>query len=167
MEDGKNITVLLVYGSGGHNAQMKRLLTNLQSMDDSNILYFISFCDNDVKDILTDKKYLVPSVTDKFSFFKLLLRLPFKTFQNIKVLYRVKSENNIKAVISTGPGISIVTLLYFKLFSKARLIHIETWSRFYSKSFAGRFNYYLADEFYVQNKELKNLYPRSIYKGRL
>lgn len=161
--------ILLVYGSGGHNEQMKRLHKSLKalSQNQNQNLTFISLCDDDVKYIVTEKKYIVQSVTNKFSYFMLLLKLPLKLINILKVLNIIKKENNITSVISTGPGLSIIASLYFKIFMKVKIIHIETWSRFYSKSLTGRFMYYIADDFFVQNKELLNTYPKASYKGRL
>lgn len=159
--------VLLVYGSGGHNEQIKRFYKKIITLDINSKLDFISLCDHDVKYKVTEKYYIVSSVTDKFSYFKLLLKLPFKFFDMVKVLNKIKKENNIETIISTGPGVSIVTSTYFKIFTNVKIIHIETWSRFYSKSLTGRFMYYLSDVFFVQNKELLNLYPKAVYKGRL
>jgi UDP-N-acetylglucosamine:LPS N-acetylglucosamine transferase len=69
-------------------------------------------------------------------------------------------------VISFGPGIAILPAFLFKITNK-KVIHIETWSRFETKSLTGRFMYKLADKFYIQNEGLLNIYPKSIYSGRL
>ncbi len=159
--------ILLVYGSGGHNEQMKRFHKGILQLDNTKTLEFISLCDDDVKHVVTEKKYIVQSVTDKFSYFMLLIKLPLKLINILKVLTTIKEENNITSIISTGPGLSIIASLYFRLFAKVKIIHIETWSRFYSKSLTGRFMYYIADDFFVQNKELLTIYPKAIYKGRL
>jgi len=163
------IDLLLVYGSGGHNEQMKRLHEDLSILfrKEYQIPLFISFCDDDTKHPVTEIIYTVPTITDKFSYIKLLFRMPVRIFQSFRILREIRREYNIKFVITTGPGIGVITGLYFKLFSDAKVIHIETWSRFYSKSLSGRVMYYIADDFLVQNEELLRLYPKAIYKGRL
>jgi len=160
-----NKQILLVYGSGGHNEQMKRLYNKL--LVKNNNLEFISICDNDVKNKLTTKVYTITSVTDKFSYINLALKLPLKIISIVKVLNQIKNENKIDYIISSGPGIAIIVSLFFKFFTKTKIIHIETWSRFYSKSLTGRFMYYIANDFFVQNQELLKLYPNAKYKGRL
>jgi len=160
-----NKQILLVYGSGGHNEQMKRLYNKL--LVKNNNLEFISICDNDVKNKLTTKVYTILSVTDKFSYINLALKLPLKIISIVKVLNQIKNENKIDYIISSGPGIAIIVSLFFKFFTKTKIIHIETWSRFYSKSLTGRFMYYIANDFFVQNQELLKLYPNAKYKGRL
>ena len=165
----KPIEILLVYGSGGHNEQMKRLsseITELFSGNDKNIL-LISLCDEDVKHPVSDQVYFVPTITDKFSYLRLLFKMPLRIVQTLSILHRITKQHNIDYIITTGPGVGIVSALYFKTFKRKTVIHIETWSRFYSKSLTGRCMYYLADYFFVQNKELLNLYPKAIYKGRL
>jgi len=161
-------TVLLVYGSGGHNEQMKRLTKELTklSMADSKDLSFISLCDEDVKHPVTEKVYFIPSVTDKFSYIKLLFKIPLRTLQTFIMLHKIDQEHDLQYIITTGPGIGVLAGVYFKL-SKKKIIHVETWSRFYSKSLTGRCMYYLADYFFVQNRELLTLYPKALYKGRL
>jgi UDP-N-acetylglucosamine:LPS N-acetylglucosamine transferase len=161
-------SILLVYGSGGHNEQMQRLYTELQiSIKKHDIeSRFISFCDHDVKHPVTNKVYYTTSVTDKFSYIKIALKLIPTFIKTVQVIRGIDKEHNIAYMISTGPGIAILTALYFKL-KRKKIIHIETWSRFYSKSLTGRFMYYLADEFIIQNKELFQLYPKAVYKGRL
>lgn len=159
--------ILLVYGSGGHNEQMRRFYNSILDIDKQKEIDYVSLCDDDVKNILTKKTYIVTTVTDKFSYTRLLFKLPIKLLDILKVLNTIKEENNITHIISTGPGISIIASLYFKTFTKVKIIHIETWSRFYSKSLTGRFMYYIADIFFVQNQELLNIYPKANYKGRL
>lgn len=159
--------ILLIYGSGGHNEQMKRFYENIIKLGKNKKIQYISLCDDNVKNIITDKYYLVSSVTDKFSYIKLLLKLPLKIIFMFKILNKIKNENSLSFIISTGPGLAIVSSLYFKVFTKVKIIHIETWSRFYSKSLTGRFMYFISDEFFVQNKELLKIYPNAKYKGRL
>ncbi len=164
----RKTVALLVYGSGGHNEQMKRLVKEMRELlsDTHNNVVFVSLCDEDVKHPVTEQVYSVPSVTDKFSYMRLILRMPLRIIQAFSVLHTINKQHNIQYVITTGPGIGVLAGLYFKIFGK-KIIHIETWSRFYSKSLTGRCMYYLADYFFVQNRELLNLYPKAIYKGRL
>nr|WP_301538293.1 PssD/Cps14F family polysaccharide biosynthesis glycosyltransferase [Providencia rettgeri] len=93
----------------------------------------------------------------------------FSTLGFIRILKDVISlykKNNIKACISTGPGLAIPAAIITKIYG-GKVIHIETWSRFHSKSFTGRILYYIADVFYVQNKSLLKLYPNATYSGLL
>lgn len=160
--------ILLVYGSGGHNEEMIRLHDQLHDLlsQCNHELYFLSFCDDDVKHVVTKDKVIVPSVTDKFSYIKLFLKIPVKTIQAISALNTLHKKNSIDYMITTGPGIGALAGLYFK-FKKTKVISIENSSRFYSKSLTARALYYLADYFIVQNEELLKIYDKAIYKGRL
>jgi beta-1,4-N-acetylglucosaminyltransferase len=159
--------ILLVYGSGGHNEQMKRILIRIAKYDQMNEFEFISFCDSDVKHLLTEHFYTIKSVTNKFSYMRMIFNFPVTAVRLLYQLLKIHQKHSISAVISTGPGISILTAFFFKFFTKSKVIHVETWSRFYSKSLTGRILYRLSDHFFVQNEELLKLYPEAIYKGRL
>jgi beta-1,4-N-acetylglucosaminyltransferase len=162
-----SVNILLVYGSGGHNEQMKRIYNRIVQYDQKSEFEFISFCDSDVKHVLTEQYYCMKSVTNKFSYIWMIIKFPNTAIRLILQLMKINQKHSVKAVISTGPGISILTALFFKLFTKAKVIHVETWSRFYSKSLTGRILYRLSDFFFVQNEELLKLYPKAIYRGRL
>jgi beta-1,4-N-acetylglucosaminyltransferase len=159
--------VLLVYGSGGHNEQMKRIYQGLSCLDEFDEFEFISLCDTDVKYPLTHICYQTETITDKFSYWKLIRTFPNKLVKLFKLLTVINKKHNIHVLISTGPGVAILSAFYFKLFKKVKIIHIESWSRFYSKSLTGRCLYKLSDVFYVQNQELISLYSKAKFRGRL
>lgn len=161
-------TVLLAYGSGGHNEEMIRLheqINKLLNRCDQDI-HFISLCDDDVKHHVSDDVVIIPSITDKFSYIKLFLKMPIVSIKTIGILKELTKKHNIDYVITTGPGIGAVCGVFFK-FKNTKVISIENSSRFYSKSLTGRAMYCLADYFIVQNEELLKLYDKAIYKGRL
>ncbi|MDV5172113.1 PssD/Cps14F family polysaccharide biosynthesis glycosyltransferase [Photobacterium rosenbergii] len=70
------------------------------------------------------------------------------------------------SMVSTGPGIAILPAILTRLLG-GKVVHIETWSRFYSKSMTGKVMYFLANKFYVQNQSLLKLYKKAIYSGKL
>lgn len=153
--------LLILAGEGGHLAQAERFVTMLKPNSfDSVILY----TDNYRKDIKgVEKCYEIQDFRKKsgFSLYQVTkhMALVFKYFVPKLMLKEV-------SVISFGPGATLLPALFSKVFRK-RLIHIETWSRFYSKSATGYYMYRVADKFYIQNKELLILYPKAIYAGRL
>lgn len=157
-----NKAVLFSFGVGGHNAQANRLANILlNGLDDFDI---VTISDLKKRPEWSDRHYVSGELREKKSHFQLLTNLgPLKI---IKTIFQIKKENNIKCIISTGPGISILTSLVFKLWG-VKIIHIETWSRFSTKSLTGKFMYYLSDKFYIQNKSLQDIYPKAIYAGML
>ncbi|MCG2835706.1 polysaccharide biosynthesis protein [Photobacterium sp. WH77] len=154
--------VLFTYGEGGHQAQANRLAKLLKiELEDFD---FISLSDSKVQAEWSVKHYIANELRGKHQRIGLF---KFQSFINIlSSIKKVKKENRLKVIISTGPGISVLSALYLKLFG-VKVIHIETWSRFTSKSLTGRVMYYLANEFLVQNKSLLKVYPKAKYSGRL
>lgn len=158
------LTVLTCYGRGGHESQMDRLMTNLYPHLSKNIEVF-SVSDAIKKPCWSDEHFFINELRSKYR------RNPFLVLSNVatslKCLCSIRLRSDVKCVISTGPGISLIAAIFFKVFSGAKIIHLETWSRFYSYSFTGYLMYYISDEFYVQNCELISLYPKAKYSGRL
>lgn len=154
-------TLLVLAGEGGHLAQAERFLAMLEPRTfDSVTLY----TDNFRKVIKgADKCYELKDLRKKSGFS--LPQVCIHNFLVLRYFFPKLLKKNV-AVISFGPGVALVPALLAKLFRK-RIVHIETWSRFYSQSATGRYMYRIADKFYVQNEELLKLYPNAIYAGRL
>lgn len=70
------------------------------------------------------------------------------------------------AVVSTGTS-PAVPFSYVGKIIRRIIIFIETWCRIYSRSASGRLVYPIADLFLIQWKQMKTLYPRAVYAGRL
>ena len=158
----KKSVILIVYGSGGHKEQMKRLLSLMQEHADFD---YVSISDTkDNFNSLLHSQCNEPR--DKFSKwrapFQLLSNALTTSVQTIKIVCSFKAQG----LISTGPGMVILPAIIFKILGK-KVIFLESWSRFYSRSLTGKIMYRLADTFYIQNKDLLNLYPNAIYAGRL
>jgi UDP-N-acetylglucosamine:LPS N-acetylglucosamine transferase len=153
--------IILVAGEGGHFEQAKRLYFNMREEMLGNVI------------VLTDthNKKITPEILhcelgdfrgkDGFNLYGF-----FRHLKNIYSIVMPIIKSNDVALISTGPGIAILPALLVKVFG-GKVVHIETWSRFYSKSGAGKIMYLIADKFYFQNKELSLVYPKGIYAGRL
>lgn len=160
--------VLFIAGNGGHKTQIERVLNHIENSDLSKKeIKKIIFYEKGYKfseDALREYEFL--PLRDKYSYVKTLKNLILTICKQIKVCVLLNREYEIKGIISTGPGIVIFPSFIFKLLNK-KIIFIETWSRFYSKSMTGRIMYKIADKFYIQNEELKQKYPKAIYGGRL
>tara|TARA_Y100000588_G_scaffold154897_1_gene168938 strand:+ start:11103 stop:11585 length:483 start_codon:yes stop_codon:yes gene_type:complete len=157
-----NKSVLFIFGTGGHHAQANRLskilLPELEGVD------VVTLSDFNDKPTWSDRHYCCGELRKKNSHSQIFSN--FGPITIIMKLIEIKKKNKIIALISTGPGISILGALYLKLFG-VKIIHIETWSRFETKSLTGRIMYLLSDRFYVQNRSLQKHYPKSIYSGKL
>lgn len=161
--------ILLVCGKGGHAEQMSRLIDHI----DNNLnIEYLSIVEKGTKlrnkDIIFDKTVHVMPLRPKDiqNIFITTGQSFFSMFQCFTATIYLIVKYKYKLMISTGPGIAIPVAIICKLF-RCRIIHIETWSRFYSKSFAGKYMYKLATDFWVQNKELLLLYPKAKFVGRL
>jgi beta-1,4-N-acetylglucosaminyltransferase len=161
----KKNAIVLVYGSGGHKEQMRRLYRKIFSASDIDLL-FIGICEknHNIKDIRIN--FFVSPLREKYGIIKTLIYLPISIIVETYYFIEIMCNYNIRFIISTGPGIALVPIILGKFFGK-KTIFIESWSRFKSASFTGRILYYLSSEFFIQNKSLQSIYPKSTYSGLL
>jgi UDP-N-acetylglucosamine:LPS N-acetylglucosamine transferase len=157
------LRLLVVLGGGGHTAEMLKLIDLLGER-----FYY---------------SYLI-SIGDKLSALKIKTRgttyfihkardhgdVPFKTAVKLMRLFLeslvVLVRENPDVVISAGPGLAVPISVLAKFFRK-RVIFIETISRVYRPSLAGRILANFSDLFFVQWPEMKKIYPKALYAGRL
>jgi UDP-N-acetylglucosamine:LPS N-acetylglucosamine transferase len=152
--------VLLIFGEGGHNEQMRRLLMKLGIPPER----CVAIVDKDgIAANLASEEWVVPPLREKH---RDKVNAISSNMIAFKVIRSIISKKTIRTLISTGPGIAILPSIVFRLLG-AQIIHIETWSRFESRSLTGRVMYYIAQYFYVQNKSLTEIYPKAKYSGRL
>lgn len=91
-------------------------------------------------------------------FFKFLINL-MKSFH---LFFKIKPD----IVVSTGAHTSVPMCFIAKIFRK-KIIFIETFAKIDSPTLSGKLIYPIADAFYVQWENMKNFYPKAIYKGGL
>ena len=162
----KDKVILCVYGEGGHRAEMSALLKNPKIKSVLNNKKLVSIYENnDFLDFI-DIKYEFPILRSKYSILKTFVLFIFNFFQCLYLTFKIHKKYDVKLVISTGPGISILPSFFFYL-NSVNVIFIENSCKFYRQSYAGYFLKYFVNYFYVQNKELKIIYPKSIYSGKL
>jgi hypothetical protein len=161
----KKNAIILVYGSGGHKEQMRRLHDKILSVSDIDML-FVGICEknHDIRDIKVN--FFVNPLREKYGIVKTLLYLPVSIIEQIYYFLLIMWKYNIKFIISTGPGIAIIPIMLGRMLGK-KTVFIESWSRFKSASLTGKIAYYLSNEFFIQNKSLQNIYPKSTYSGIL
>lgn len=153
---------MVVLGTGGHTAQMLRLVNLLGTKHEYE--YVIGkddeFSEKKIK-IKGDIFRIRKTREIKESIAKSALKQIPACIEARKILKRSKAD----AVIACGPNIAVPIIFMSKLMGK-KVIFIESWSRVYSRSLSGRFAYKFADLFFVQWPEMKKLYPNAIYAGR-
>lgn len=153
--------IVFVAGEGGHLEQFKRLYHLLGSSIDGMDKVLISDYKRSI-DIEIETKY-VGALVHK-SGFKISIALKYlvSLFTTVQILINKKDLT----LISLGPGIAFPFAVFTKLFG-GKVVHIETWSRFHSKSLTARMMYGISDVFYVQNREMLDVFPKAIFSGRL
>ncbi len=159
--------ILFIFGDGGHKEQAKRLLSVLKLKEEFPDLTLVSLSEkNQIIFGHFHKTYFAPELRPKFkSGFNPFIILT-NTLKQFSAILNIIFKFKIVVSISTGPGISIIPTYTMKLFQIPN-IYLETWSRFETKSLAGKFMYHVSSLFLVQNKELKTLYTKALYSGRL
>ncbi|MGL6434179.1 PssD/Cps14F family polysaccharide biosynthesis glycosyltransferase [Aeromonas caviae] len=141
---------------------MNRLLTRLKPMLCGYQL--VSLTDVQTMPSWSDEHCITGEFRGKYNHLEFLTNSgPFKIIYHLIGLIK---KYKFRAVITTGPGVGIISSIILKFFG-SKVIHVETWSRFNTYSFTGRVMYKIADKFYVQNKSLLKLYPKAIYSGKL
>jgi len=166
----KKQTVLLVCGMGGHSEQMIRLIKNIDHKERYN---FVAVVDGEVnfaqcEFFITERRVLLP-LRSKYKKSIFIIESIFSLTCFIRALcdvFRIFRKFDVCFVVSTGPGIIIPVALISRIFRRF-VLHIETWSRFRSRSFTGRVMYLLASEFWIQHESLSVLYPKSRFVGLL
>jgi len=164
----KEKAILFIYGEGGHRAKMQRLFNYMEKelVMESDVKYISIYENGDLLDSINYDGYEMPTVRDKYSKFRTLINIFVKPYKIISTLFKIKRKYDTRIILSTGPGISILPIIFFKLFN-TKTIHFETDSRFMTKSLSGQILYYLVDKFYVPNKSLLKLYKKSEFSGQL
>jgi len=159
-------TYIIIYGRGGHQAQMQRLLDS-KLFEDEDAIQIIAITDSQ-KPIIESitHTYIFKEYRDKNSYWTTLLTLPLNTLRLIITTFSILKNNDVKGVITTGPGIAIVPSLIFWLFRK-RLVVFETWSKFYKPTITAKILYHFAGLFIIQNKSLFKVFPKAKYWGKL
>ncbi|MCV2883273.1 UDP-N-acetylglucosamine transferase subunit ALG14 [Aestuariibacter sp. AA17] len=163
MKNSKEKAVLLVYGMGGHEEQMRRLTKSMPALSNSQ---YIAYTDAKRHDLNVAAKYIFSSeMRDKHDNQSIWISIKriITAFRAANVLF---GENQITLVLSTGPGHAVIPAIIARL-KGVKVIHLETWSRFTTRSLTGRLMYYIANEFWVQHTHLQPLYPKAKYVGLL
>ena len=148
------LKICFAASSGGHYEQLMMLKPLMDKYDS-----FIMTEKTDYKSKLEGKKtYYVMQVNrkEKLCYLK-LIAISLKSFI---VFLRERPD----VVISTGVLAMIPICLIAKVFRK-KLIYIESFAKISSPTLSGKLLYKYADQFYVQWKTMKKIYPNAIYLG--
>ena len=159
-------TYVLIYGRGGHQAQMQRLLSK-GLIKETDVVNLIAITDS-LKPInkIIAQSYTFNEYRDKNSYWTTVLTLPVNSLRLIFTTFSIIKNYKVKGVITTGPGIAIIPSLIFWLFRK-KLVVFESWSKFYKPTITAKILYHFAGLFIIQNKSLFKIFPKAKYWGKL
>lgn len=146
--------VLFISSTGGHLRELMKLEPLFKMYDYSIITE---------KDLTTKKLskkykiYYVPYST-RSKLIRYFLKYSIVILKSIVLFIKIKPD----AIVSTGTHTAIPICFLGKIFKK-KIVYIETYANITRKSLTGKIIYPISDLFIVQWKEMKKLYPKSIY----
>lgn len=146
--------ICLIASSGGHFEQAMMLKPLIDKYEGFIVTEKTNYSISDKK----HKVYYLKQVNRheiKFLYYTLI-----NTIKSFKIF--LKEKPNV--IISTGALCTIPMCIIGKLFNK-KIIFIESFAKITSPTLTGKLIYKIADRFYVQWEEMKEIYPNAIYKG--
>ena len=177
--------VVIVLGSGGHTAEMLRLVEHLNFNKYTQRVYIISSGDS-LSEGKAQAFELRKQNEEKYkSSFDIVhvprarrvgqswVTTPFTSIQSFMGSLRVILTKPLAdAVLCNGPGTCVficMAALIPRFFGVKyiRIIYVESFARVTELSLSGKILVYLADRFFVQWPELAKRYPKSEYFGIL
>ena len=148
-----DVKICLVSSHGGH---LRELLNATRDVKGKK--YFVTYPTAHTRQLLQmERRYFV--IDPHLSRAKYLLN-------GVQSIFHLLRERP-RAVISTGAGIAIPTLLLAKYLLRAKTIYIESAACVEEPSKTGAFMYRFADLFLIQWSNLKSHYPRAVCVGLL
>ncbi|XP_028825493.1 UDP-N-acetylglucosamine transferase subunit ALG14 [Denticeps clupeoides] len=173
------VSLLVVAGSGGHTAEILRLVASL-SQSYSPRHYVLADTDR----MSEEKIHTFESSREEKSVFT-IHRIPrsrevrqswsssvistlYALLYSIPLVFRLRPD----VVLCNGPGTCVPLcagglLLGVLGVKRVLIVYVESICRVESLSLSGKLLYPVADYFFVQWENLKAKYPRSIYLGRI
>ena len=170
---------LVVLGSGGHTAEMLKLLSGVNMPNYSPRTYVVASTDGmSASKVSLFEESVGGSAADVRAIPRARrvgqswLTTPLTTLHSILRSMTVVCTCKPELVLCNGPGTCIpiclwAFLLKFCFVTNARIVYVESVCRVQHLSLSGLLLYYIADGLLVQWPQLKQKYPRAIYLGRL
>jgi beta-1,4-N-acetylglucosaminyltransferase len=93
-------------------------------------------------------------------------RHPINFIKNLFLAYKLLRKEKPNLIFSTGAGIAPPFFIIGKLMG-IKLVFMETFIFSPEPTLSGKLIYPFADHFVIQNKKLKNIYPRAKYWGKV
>lgn len=171
-------STLIVLGSGGHTAEMFKLLSGMtlqnyqprvyvaaendkMSLKKSEAFELQQNCQANILTIPRARQVLQSYTSSVFS-------TVFSFAHSVPLVCRVWPD----LVLCNGPGTcipicAVAYLIKFFGLHDVKLVYVESICRVEALSLSGKLLYYIADQMVVQWPELQTKYPRTTYLGRI
>lgn len=151
--------VIFISSTGGHLSELLRL-DKLIKKYDSYIITEKTKSNLGLKNKYKNVNYVIYGTKSKFIsyIFKSIINL----FINLYYFIKIRPDY----IITTGAHTAFLMCYIAKIFGK-KIIYIETYANFKTKSLTGKLIYPIADLFLVQWEDMLKLYPKAKFKGRV
>lgn len=155
LDNKKNKDLLLICSAGGHLTAMLKLESIFMKKD-----YVLITEKNSISKAINgyNLEYVIYSSKHKLLHYLLVTPINILKYLFYLIYY------NPKVIITTGSHNGVFMCYLGKLFRK-KVIFIEVFDRYRKLTLSGKLTYRIADKFIVQQKTLKEIYPKSIYIG--
>lgn len=150
----ENKKICFAASSGGHFEQIL-MLKPLMEKYDSFLVTEKTTYNAAVPGI---KMYYLQQVNRKEITFPFIMMV--NIFRSVIIFFKERPD----VIITTGVLAIIPLCLIAKVFKKD-LIYIESFAKVTSPTETGKLMYRFADQFYVQWPQMKEIYPKAIYRG--
>ena len=146
--------ICFIASTGGHYEQLMMLKPLMDKYDS-----FIVTEKTGYSVIKDDRKiYYLNQVNRHEKTF--IFRMMANTLKSIKIFFKERPD----VIISTG-ALSTIPMCVFAKVLKKKIIFIESFAKVTSPTLTGKLIYKFADQFYVQWEQMKECYPKAIFKG--
>ena len=171
--DSQRIKTLVVLGSGGHTAEMLRLITAFDFERYTPLTLVTAATDTTSRAkaerelpraaLSTARWAEIPRAREVGQSFGSSVPSTLRAlFACVHLIWTAAPE----LVLVNGPGTCVPVAVLARL-SGSRVIFVESWCRVESLSLTGRIMYWVAHRFVVHWPELARRYPRAEYLGRI
>ena len=171
--DGSKIATLVVLGSGGHTAEMLRLITDFDFGRYTPLTLVTAATDTTSRAkaerelpreaLATARWAEIPRAREVGQSFGSSVPSTLKAlFACVHLIWTASPD----LVLVNGPGTCVPVAVLARL-SGSRVIFAESWCRVSTLSLTGRIMYVVAHRFVVHWPELARRYPRAEYLGRI
>jgi len=150
--------ICYIASSGGHLAQMKKLIEGLK--DEEGWQGFLVTEKLAKKTDCSLPVYYLKQVNRKE------WKFPFLMIENTFISLNILIKEKPNVIISTGTLCTIPMMLLGKITGR-KIIYIESFAKTKTATITGKFAYRFADRFMVQWPSMLKVYPKAVYKGGL